>query len=89
MTTATGPMAEINPLRYRGYYYDAETGLYYLQSRYYNPEIGRFISADNYPSTGQSGECWNYVIGGLVGVVADGVMTVVRGEDIGENPSGS
>ena len=42
-----------NPLRYRGYVYDQETGLYYLQSRYYNPEIGRFISADNYPSTGQ------------------------------------
>ena len=42
-----------NPLRYRGYVYDYETGLYYLQSRYYNPAIGRFISADNYPSTGQ------------------------------------
>ena len=35
-----------NPIRYRGYYYDTESGLYYLQSRYYNPEIGRFISAD-------------------------------------------
>ena len=43
----------VNPLRYRSYVYDHETGLYYLQSRYYNPEIGRFISADNYPSTGQ------------------------------------
>ena len=43
----------VNPLRYRGYIYDNETGLYYLQSRYYNPKIGRFISADNYPSTGQ------------------------------------
>ena len=43
----------LNPLLYRGYVYDHETGLYYLQSRYYNPEIGRFISADNYPSTGQ------------------------------------
>jgi len=46
-------LAMLNPLRYRGYVYDRETGLYYLQSRYYNPEIGRFISADNYPSTGQ------------------------------------
>ena len=36
-----------NPLRYRGYVYDRETGLYYLQSRYYNPEWGRFINADN------------------------------------------
>jgi RHS repeat-associated protein len=35
-----------NPLRYRGYIYDEETGLYYLQSRYYNPEWGRFINAD-------------------------------------------
>ena len=42
-----------NPLRYRGYVYDRETKLYYLQSRYYNPEIGRFISADAYVSTGQ------------------------------------
>ena len=51
--SATGTMAEINPLRYRGYYYDAETGFYYLQSRYYDPEICRFINADSYASTGQ------------------------------------
>ena len=37
-----------NPFRYRGYYYDTETGLYYLQSRYYNPEWGRFLNADDY-----------------------------------------
>ena len=42
-----------NPLRYRGYVYDTETGLYYLQSRYYNPGWGRFINADAYLSTGQ------------------------------------
>ncbi len=42
-----------NPLRYRGYVYDEETGLYYLQSRYYNPEIGRFLNADGYIATGQ------------------------------------
>lgn len=41
-------LAELNPLRYRGYYYDSETGLYYLQSRYYNPELGRFISSDSF-----------------------------------------
>jgi len=46
-------IATLNPLRYRGYVYDNETGLYYLQSRYYNPEIGRFISADGLVSTGQ------------------------------------
>ena len=42
-----------NPFRYRGYYYDADTGLYYLQSRYYNPQWGRFLNADGYASTGQ------------------------------------
>ena len=36
----------INPFRYRGYYYDEETELYYLNARYYDPETGRFISAD-------------------------------------------
>ncbi len=41
-------IANANPLRYRGYYYDNETGYYYLQSRYYNPEWGRFISADDF-----------------------------------------
>jgi RHS repeat-associated protein len=39
-------LGQHNPLRYRGYVYDRETGLYYLQSRYYNPEWGRFINAD-------------------------------------------
>lgn len=40
-------VAQINPLRYRGYYYDNETGMYYLQSRYYEPGFGRFINADD------------------------------------------
>ena len=42
-----GDMAEFNSLRYRGYYYDKESGLYYVGSRYYNPEWGRFISPDS------------------------------------------
>ena len=42
----TSTAAKYNPLRYRGYYYDTETGLYYVSSRYYDPEIGRFINAD-------------------------------------------
>ena len=41
-----GNLAEVNPLRYRGYYYDNETGFYYLQSRYYDPVNRRFINAD-------------------------------------------
>ena len=51
--SAEGTMAETNPLRYRGYYYDAESGLYYLQSRYYDPAVCRFINADKYYSTDQ------------------------------------
>ena len=39
-------LSEANPLRYRGYYLDSETGYYYLQSRYYDPSICRFINAD-------------------------------------------
>ena len=45
-------LGAINPFRYRGYYYDDETGLYYLNSRYYDPEVGRFINADGQISTG-------------------------------------
>ena len=39
-------VGQINPFRYRGYYYDSETDLYYLNSRYYDAEVGRFINAD-------------------------------------------
>ena len=45
--SSSGTLADINPLRYRGYYYDSETGFYYLGSRYYDPAIKRFINADN------------------------------------------
>ena len=40
-------IGNINPFRYRGYYYDVETKLYYLQSRYYDPAVGRFLNADS------------------------------------------
>ena len=57
MLNITGSMAaslgKDNPYRFKGYYYDEETGMYYLKSRYYQPEICRFISADSYASTGQ------------------------------------
>ena len=46
-------IAYVNPLRYRGYYYDVETEFYYLNSRYYDPRPGRFINADTYVATGQ------------------------------------
>lgn len=49
--SATGTLAttlgQANPFRYRGYYFDTETGFYYLQSRYYDPNTGRFINADD------------------------------------------
>ena len=55
LLTSTGDLADINPLRYRGYYYDVETGFYYLQSRYYDPEICRFINADAFATTNADG----------------------------------
>ncbi len=42
----SGPLSYINPIRYKGYYYDSDTGMYYLQSRYYDPALRRFINAD-------------------------------------------
>ena len=58
MTGITGSLAETlgkdNPYRFKGYYYDEETGMYYLKSRYYQPEICRFISADSYAVLTQS-----------------------------------
>ena len=47
----SGYMATINPITYRGYYFDWVTGLYYLQSRYYDPSLRRFISPDIYLDT--------------------------------------
>ena len=46
--TKSGTLADINPFRYRSYYMDDETGFYYLNTRYYDSEIRRFINADNY-----------------------------------------
>ncbi|SFD61685.1 RHS repeat-associated core domain-containing protein [Bacillus sp. UNCCL81] len=42
-------MAQDNPIRYAGYYYDSETKHYYLQARYYNPENGNFLALDPVP----------------------------------------
>ena len=48
VTNSGNVVGQYNPIRYRGYYYDTDTGFYYLQSRYYDPAIKRFISADTY-----------------------------------------
>ena len=47
LSQGTNNILAVNPFRYRGYYYDTETELYYLQTRYYDPETGRFLSADD------------------------------------------
>ena len=52
---ASTNIANINPFRYRGYYYDTETGLYYLNSRYYDADTGRFINADGQLNEGVLG----------------------------------
>ena len=61
--SVTGPQADTigvqNPFRYRGYYYDNETGFYYLNSRYYDPQTGRFINADSELSTGSDLTSYN------------------------------
>ena len=46
LSVPNNEVAQNNPLRYRGYVWDKDTGLYYLQSRYYNPEWGRFLNSD-------------------------------------------
>ena len=56
--TDTSNVAIINPFRYRSYYYDTETNLYYLNSRYYSPKMGRFINCDGLIET--SDLCCSY-----------------------------
>ena len=55
-TGASNAIANANPIRYRGYYYDTDTGFYYLQSRYYDPTIKRFINADDASLLGANGD---------------------------------
>ena len=54
--TSETAIANLNPLRYRGYVYDNETGLYYLQSRYYDPTTCKFMSEDIYYDTKKDGK---------------------------------
>ena len=59
-TTESATVLARNPYLYRGYRYDSETGLYYLNSRYYDPETGRFINADDVSNIGADGEILSY-----------------------------
>ena len=56
VTNSGNVVGQYNPIRYRGYYYDTDTGFYYLQSRYYDPVIKRFISADDASLLGVNGD---------------------------------
>ena len=56
VTSSGNVVGQYNPIRYRGYYYDTDTGFYYLQSRYYDPAIKRFISADDASLLGANGD---------------------------------
>ena len=58
-TTSTS-IGNMNPIRYRGYYYDVETGFYYVSSRYYDPVIGRWINADDIDYLGADGSPLSY-----------------------------
>ena len=61
--TLADTLGQLNPFRYRSYYYDAETGLYYLNSRYYDAETGRFISVDHLiPEAGGSIKGYNLFV---------------------------
>ena len=58
--SAASTIGQANPLRFRGYVFDTETGLYYLGSRYYDPGVGRFVSADDVTYLGVNGTFTNY-----------------------------
>ena len=99
--TNTNGIGAMNPFRYRGYYLDTEINLYYLQSRYYDSYVGRFINADDVSTvtasmdaltdknlfsycdnnpvmrTDEDGEFWNYIIGGVIGAVAGGLVAAI------------
>ena len=58
--TSDSNFAILNSIRYRGYYYDTESGLYYLQSRYYDPTTGRFVNADDVGYLGKNEDVIEY-----------------------------
>ena len=63
VTSVTGSnvtLGELNPFRYRSYYYDSDIEMYYLQSRYYDPEICRFINCDDVNYIGATGSAMSY-----------------------------
>ena len=96
-------IGHINPLRYRGYYYDRETRLYYLQSRYYDFANCRFINADIFATTDANGflsanmfaYCENNPImlvdqdGGVPVIIAGALSSALQGGDKSEIMAGA
>ncbi|MDD4414257.1 MAG: RHS repeat-associated core domain-containing protein [Oscillospiraceae bacterium] len=92
--TSTDNVGIVNRIRYRGYYYDAETELYYLQSRYYNPETGRFLNADSVVNSGHMvghnlfTYCYNnpvmYV--DYTGCIPEWVLAIAGGAALADGP---
>ena len=90
-------LGQLNPMRYRGYYYDEETGLYYLQSRYYDAGVRRFINADRFEIIGNCDSFVSYNLyvycennpiiysdkGGDVGIITCVVIGAVVGATVG------
>ena len=97
-TSDDGMLSIVNPYAYRGYFYEIETNSYFLKSRYYNPELCRFISADGYVQTGQGvlscnafSYCANnpviyYDVSGcyFISIPAEGNGTITIGLDSGD-----
>ena len=64
----TANIGNINPFRYRGYYFDTETGFYYLNARYYDPQTKRFLSADHINYLGANGDINAFNLFDIVGI---------------------
>lgn len=80
VSTNSAHIAHKNPLRYRGYYYDSETGLYYLNSRYYDPETGRFVSGgDNLSNLNLYRYCRNNPINPIDITWEDAILLIDKG----------
>ena len=86
--TGNTALAQTNPLRYRNYYYDSETGYYHLKSRYYNPELCRFINADSVDVLDEDqnnvleNNLFAYCLNNPVNMVDDGKMSnAIRSTD--------
>ena len=83
-----GTVGKVNPFLYRGYCYDSETGFYYLNSRYYDPQTGRFLNADGAISTGTGIGGYNmfaYCNNNTVNMADDGGSRPLAMDDTVEN----